>query len=166
MQYLIDGYNLLHAMGRLQARTGLEKARQRLLSLLHGAFGNESASVTVVFDAADPPAGATEVQDYRGIQVRFAVYQDQTDDLIELIIQRDSAPRQLTVVSDDHRLQKAGRRRHCPVMGCGIPGMARAPANSGPDSAAASPGQTEKPLPRGNRTLAARICRPGKRTRL
>jgi len=118
MQYLIDGYNLLHALGRLQTRTGLEKARLRLLALLHAAFGNESGHITVVFDAARPPAGATEVQDYRGIQVRFAVCQDQADDLIELIIKRDSTPRQLTIVSDDHRLQKAGRRRHCPVMGC------------------------------------------------
>lgn len=118
MQYLIDGYNLLHAMGRLQTRTGLEKARLRLLDRLQGAFGNESGNVTVVFDAAHPPPGATEVHDYRGIQVRFAVYQEQADDLIELIIKRDSTPRQLTVVSDDHRLQKAARRRRCQVSGC------------------------------------------------
>ena len=60
MHYLIDGYNLLHALGRLQTRTGLEKARLRLLSRLHTAFGNESVHVTVVFDAAHPPPGATK----------------------------------------------------------------------------------------------------------
>lgn len=118
MHYLIDGYNLLHAMGTLQARAGLEKARLRLLDRIHNGFGNESFRVTVVFDAAHPPAGAAEAQDHRGIQVRFAIRQEQADDLIELLIRRDSVPRRLTMVSDDHRLQKAARRRQCPVMGC------------------------------------------------
>lgn len=118
MQYLIDGYNLLHAMGRLQTHANLEKARLRLLNFLATAMGDESSRTIVVFDAAHPPSGATEVQDFHGIQVRFAVRQEEADDLIEQLIRRESAPRKLTVVSDDHRLQKAARRRECPVMGC------------------------------------------------
>ena len=53
--YLIDGYNLLYAMGVLGGPVGphgLEKARLRLLGLLHGSFAEESFTVTVVFDAA------------------------------------------------------------------------------------------------------------------
>jgi len=122
MLYLIDGYNLLHCMGVMQKRmgpTGLEKARLRLLGMLRGALGDDAAHVTVVFDAAHAPPGAVDVQDYHGIEVRFAVEHDQADDLIELLIRRASAPRQLTVVSDDHRLQRAARRRHCVSLGCG-----------------------------------------------
>ncbi|HEV3257429.1 MAG TPA: NYN domain-containing protein [Gemmataceae bacterium] len=121
MPYLIDGYNLLHAMGVLHGRLGpqgLEKARLRLLGLLRGSYGDEAPAVTVVFDAAGAPPGAAEEHDYHGLHVRYAVHQQQADDLIELLIQHDSAPRQLVVVSDDHRLQKAARHRHCPVMGC------------------------------------------------
>jgi uncharacterized protein len=121
MAYLIDGYNLLHAMGVLRGRVGpqgLEKARQRLLGLLLGALGAEASSATIVFDAAGAPAGAEDEQEYQGIHVRFAVHQEQADDLIEDLIHHDSAPKQLTVVSDDHRLQQAARRRHCPVLGC------------------------------------------------
>ena len=58
MFYLIDGYTLLYAMGVLRKRMGpdgLEKARQKLLGVLHGSFGDESANVTVDFDAARPP---------------------------------------------------------------------------------------------------------------
>src|SRR5262245_59949070 len=98
MLYLIDGYNLLHAMGVLRGRVGpqgLEKARGRLLCLLHGALGDESNHLTVVFDAAKAPAGAQEDQNYHGIQVRFAVSEFEADDLIEKLIRRASAPKQL-----------------------------------------------------------------------
>src|SRR5207244_9115063 len=120
--FLIDGYNLLYAMGVIRNRagpTGLQKARQRLLGLLHGAYGDEASQVTVVFDAAKAPAGAAEEEEYQGLQIRYAVHDAQADDLIEKLIQHHSAPRQLTVISDDHRIQQAARRRQCTVLGCG-----------------------------------------------
>src|SRR5262245_56721905 len=119
--YLIDGYNLLHAMGVLSGRVGpggLEKARERLLGLLAGGFGDEAGSVTVVFDAAKAPPHAPAEQKFRGVHVRFAVRQEEADDLIELLLREDSAPRRVTLVSDDHRLQQAARRRACRVQGC------------------------------------------------
>jgi uncharacterized protein len=85
---------------------------------LRGVFGSQTSQVIVVFDAAHAPPGAVEIQDYHGIQVRFAVHHEQADDLLELLIRQASAPRQLTVVSDDHRVQKAAQRRHCRVLGC------------------------------------------------
>ena len=121
MTYLIDGYNLLYAMGVLHGRTGptgLEKARLRLLGLLHAVFGAEAPNVTVVFDAAGAPAGATGEENWQGIHVRYAVREAEADDLIEALIAREANPRRLTVVSDDRRLQKAARRRHCAVLGC------------------------------------------------
>ncbi len=72
-----------------------------------------------MFDSHKTPPGATEVQNYRGIEVRFAIHEQEADDLIESLIHHDSAPRHLTVVSDDHRIQQAARRRHCTVLGCG-----------------------------------------------
>ncbi len=121
MPFLIDGYNLLYAMGVLRGRvgpTGLLKARTALLGLLRGGFGDNGAPVTVVFDAAHAPAGADNEHDYHGIKVRFATGQEQADDLIESLIGHDSAPRKLTVISDDHRIQQAAQRRHCTVLGC------------------------------------------------
>jgi hypothetical protein len=120
--YLIDGYNLLYALGVVRKQMGpgrLEAARLRLLGLLKAAHGDDAASVTVVFDAHNAPAGAAAEADYRGLRVRFAVGEAQADDLIEQLIRRASVPRRLTVVSDDHRIQKAARRRRCVVRGCG-----------------------------------------------
>lgn len=52
-----------------------------------------------------------------GITVLFAIG-EQADDLIERLIKSHAAPKKLTVVSDDHRIQQAGRRRGCPIAGC------------------------------------------------
>jgi len=121
MLYLIDGYNLLHAIGlaKQKGASGLEQARGRLLGQLHGALGDEaSRNVTVIFDAAKAPPGAESEQEYHGIQVRFAVGEYEADDLIERLIKQASVPKQLTVVSDDHRIQQAARRRRSGVLGC------------------------------------------------
>src|SRR5262249_1221140 len=96
----------------------LAKARLRLLGLLHEACGDDAAEVTVVFDAANAPRGAASEQDYQGLHVVFAVGRDEADDLIEDMIRKAATPRRLPVVSADHRLQQAGRRRNCAVLGC------------------------------------------------
>ena|SRR5579862_4707660 len=121
MLYLIDGYNLLHAMGVMRprmGRTGLERARGQLIGMLAGVYGADAKCVTVVFDAAAAPRDAEREQHHRGITVRFAVDEEEADDLIEQLIRKASVPKQITVVSDDHRIQQAAHRRRCVVMRC------------------------------------------------
>jgi hypothetical protein len=135
MQYLIDGYNLLYAVGLLNERAGpnaLHWARQRLLGLLHAALGDHSGAATVVFDSGPQAPDFPREQEIQGIHVRFSEHPDKADDLIAQLIRRSSTPRDLTVVSDDHEVQRAARRRHCPVAGCvdfmaGLGRLRRAP---------------------------------------
>src|SRR5437899_1443229 len=81
--YLIDGYNLLYALGLVTGKTAppgqLEQARARLLALLHHAFSADGPHVTVVFDAAAAPrrGDGDDVQHYHAIAVRFAVHHDE-----------------------------------------------------------------------------------------
>jgi predicted RNA-binding protein with PIN domain len=120
MRYLIDGYNLLHAMGLLRGKVGphgLEKARLALLGRLCGVYGRDSSAVTVVFDASRAPSDAAADEDYNGIHIRYAIDRE-ADEIIENLIQHEATPRLLTVVSDDHRIQQAARRRRCLVRGC------------------------------------------------
>jgi predicted RNA-binding protein with PIN domain len=161
--YLIDGYNLLFAMGvLLPGRTGpalLEKARLRLLGLLLGAHNDAPTAVTVVFDAKHAPAGAAPEIDYEGIHVSFAVHEDEADDLIEDLIRRASTPRKLTVVSNDHRIQQAARRRHCVVQGCGeymdwLAGKRGRPAAERPEESAKPAGVSREEAQRWLREFA------------
>jgi predicted RNA-binding protein with PIN domain len=122
MRFLIDGYNLLHALWPAEGRQLRPRAwprfRQRLLDRLRASHPADAEAVTVVFDAAREPHPDPPEADSRGIFVRFAVGYPSADDLIEELIRGDSAPSRLTVVSDDHRVRDAARRRGCTVTGC------------------------------------------------
>jgi predicted RNA-binding protein with PIN domain len=118
MSFLIDGYNLLHAMGLMSPRFGphgLAKARHSLIGLVAGALGDRAASVTVVFDAAEAPPDAPHAFDQRGVHVEFARKGEEADDVLERLIRLNSAPRQLAVVSNDRRIVQAARRRDCQI---------------------------------------------------
>jgi predicted RNA-binding protein with PIN domain len=118
--FLIDGYNLMHALGvqppRL-AEAGLQAARQRLLTYLAEQLGERSADATVIFDAVRAPARLDSESQHRGIQVRFARGVE-ADDVIEELIRRSAVPQQLAVVSNDLRLVRAAERRGCAALRC------------------------------------------------
>lgn len=115
MKLLIDGYNLLQAAGQFGTAAGigtLESARIALLDFLVAALSPADARRTViVFDAASSPPGRPSTIEHEGITVRFSRRKDTADDLIEEIIETVADPRHLTVVSSDHRVQRAARRR-------------------------------------------------------
>ncbi len=116
MSLLIDGYNLLHAAGLIGRRLGpggLERARGALLGLLAASLTPEEAARTiVVFDAGEEaPRDRPRSERWHGIQVQYSPPGEEADDVLERLIAADSAPRHLTVVSGDHRLQRAARRR-------------------------------------------------------
>jgi uncharacterized protein len=115
MPLIIDGYNLLHASGILGRGRGpghLERARNALLTILSESLPEkEIAKTIVVFDAADPPWGVARQTTYNGIRVLFASHHSDADSHIEELIKDDTAPRKLTVVSSDHRLHRAAKRR-------------------------------------------------------
>jgi len=115
MPLIIDGYNLLNATGIAGRGHGpgrLEQARQALLNtLVESLAPDEVPKTTVVFDASESPWGVQQQLNHRGISVYFAAKDEDADSLIERLIAAHSAPKRLTVVSSDHRLQRAAKRR-------------------------------------------------------
>lgn len=117
---LIDGYNLLHVTGlsgpeitRREIRAGaLERARHALLNFLAASLDErERQLTTVVFDSSNAPPGLPRESQHRGITVKYATGYESADELLEELIREASAPKRLTVVSSDHRVQRAARRR-------------------------------------------------------
>ena len=115
MRWLIDGYNMMHAGGRLGAklgREGFKRARRRYLDDLAGALGADRAGqTTVVFDASVHPGDFALDGNYRGLGVFFALGDENADARIEQLIAGHSNPRTLTVVSSDRRIRQAAARR-------------------------------------------------------
>jgi predicted RNA-binding protein with PIN domain len=120
MLLLIDGYNLLHATGiagRGSGPGGFERSRLALLNFLAASIDPvELMHTTVVFDAREAPWGLPRIVEHGGIAVRFAAKYESADDLIIELIQAASAPRRLVVVSSDHVIQRAARRRRAKAV--------------------------------------------------
>lgn len=120
LSLIIDGYNLIHAIGLLPAEANkrkyppgtLEEAREGLLRLLIRGLSAEAAhQTTVVFDALEPPEFLPDAYRQNGIRIQFARdYRDADELIIELIL-KHARGAHLTVVSSDHRIQAAARRR-------------------------------------------------------
>ena len=111
--YIIDGYNLIHALGMIQKNMeagGLERSRRMLLAFLAKAFGPDCPRVTVVFDAKQAPPRVSRQQVSHGLTVHFAPKDQSADDWIETLIEQHAEPRSLVVVSNDVRLQTAAQR--------------------------------------------------------
>lgn len=127
MLILIDGYNVIAPVAppAVGVSDWLHQERLRLLNRLADHLPAQLAQQTsVVFDAAGQhavdqrqwrghavSAGRGSRFRHRQIDVRFAVGYAEADDLIEELIRRHHSPKRLTVVSSDHRLQQAARRR-------------------------------------------------------
>ncbi|MCC6493837.1 MAG: NYN domain-containing protein [Pirellulales bacterium] len=112
MPLLIDGYNLLNVTGITGRRGDLHGSREALLRFLASAIEpNERPHTTIVFDAAEAPPGLPRVVALDEMTIRYAAEFATADELIEVLIAEDNSPRSLLVVSSDHRVQRAARRR-------------------------------------------------------
>lgn len=119
MRYVIDGYNLMYALGLVRrngGRAGWERARRIMLDWLADRLGSSAGNTTVIFDAQNTVGGMVE-ESHRGLKV----IRDRgrtADDLIEDMLNEERSPETLTVVSNDARVREAAVRRGCGVQRC------------------------------------------------
>ncbi|MGY8746552.1 MAG: NYN domain-containing protein [Pirellulales bacterium] len=113
---LIDGYNLIFQCGlegRSRTPVSLQRARRRLIGELKVGLAEPIRRRTaIVFDATRLPLGESQpTRTESGLTIIYAIDHEDADTLIELLIQKNSTPKKLIVVSSDHRLHKAASRR-------------------------------------------------------
>lgn len=108
MPLLIDCYNVLHAE-KPSALAGLSEASLcALLARSRWAAGG----VTVVCDGSPKPHSLKPGDPALGaVELIFSGADRSADDVIIALIDSDSAPRRLTVVSSDRAVRRAARRR-------------------------------------------------------
>jgi predicted RNA-binding protein with PIN domain len=119
MRYLIDGYNLLHALGLARKNAGRaawDRGRRLLLDWLADRHGPTASDVTIVFDAQNAAGGVVEER-HRGLRVIRAGGRT-ADDLIEDLVRDEPTPAALSVVSNDARVRDAAARAGCEVCRC------------------------------------------------
>ena len=120
MRLLIDGYNVLHQSGLLGKGSGgvwLERGRKKLLDLLRNSLDPTTLLAThVVFDAYSSSSITTEITSYQEIKVHFSLGYENADELIEKLIREHHAPKSLTVVSSDHRIQRCAKAHRCRIF--------------------------------------------------
>jgi predicted RNA-binding protein with PIN domain len=144
MPLLIDGYNLLYGagiVGQGRGPGGLERSRHALIRFVAAGLNDaDRATTTIVFDAAGAPPGLPSTIVSEGITIRFARGYADADELLEELVTADHAPRKLTVVSSDHRVQRAAKRRRAKAIDSDVwyEAMLRRRADAGNQARAAA----------------------------
>ncbi len=112
---IIDGYNLMHAAGYARPTYGpgdLQRCRERFLKHLQRLLTDEACGLcTVVFDAFNSRDDHQRKTQMGTLHVLYADPALDADTEIEQLLKTHSAPAQVLIVSSDHRLHKAARRR-------------------------------------------------------
>ena len=116
MNLIIDAYNLIFQCGLEGPKrnaASITKSRSRLIQILASLLSaQQRAQTTIVFDAKRLPPQESEIESRKqGIRVLFAVGYESADEMIEELITSHSHPKDLLVVSSDHRIQNAATRR-------------------------------------------------------
>jgi predicted RNA-binding protein with PIN domain len=111
MPILIDGYNLLRAVQKIQEQPDLTDAD--LCVVLCEYLRRTDDIGTIVFDGIGPP-NKEGLMGLQRLQVVFSGRNIEADTVIEQHIYDNSAPKRLIVVSSDRRIRIAAKRRKCP----------------------------------------------------
>ena len=108
MEYLVDGYNLLHAWDRdASGPDSLRDARIRLLEALAAFAERTGARVTAVFDGTDLPY--PDRGTHKGVKVLFSRTPEDADRLIAGRLERTHHARDTRVVSSDNAVRRQAR---------------------------------------------------------
>jgi predicted RNA-binding protein with PIN domain len=113
---LIDGYNLLYALGFIQpgnrTKRGLEKARDKLIDAIAKRIPPAvRRSTWIIFDSADAPKNLPDTLVKHEMRVFFSRDWLSADEMLQAWISEHSSPKTLVVISSDHAVQRRASAR-------------------------------------------------------
>ena len=121
MRFLIDGYNLMHAVGYVvpkSTESQFHLARLRFLDWLADEVTRVGlkTQLRIVFDAQHSKKNLGSSA-HRGLVVQFS-FRETADDLIETLLHLETKAADMTLVSNDTRLHQAAKRAGCKIVAC------------------------------------------------
>ena len=108
MNYLVDGNNVMHAVGEVWKDVG----RVGLCRLLGTFIDVTGDSVCLVLDGSPPPHGVELQMAHPHLRVLYGLDRS-ADEVLEELIRHEPTPSRLIVVSTDHVIRQAARHRRC-----------------------------------------------------
>lgn len=116
MPVVIDGYNLYHFARGVYLEDGIDLSISAFCGLVEEWSAQSRQKVLMVFDGNAPPGMRQTQKQFGIIGVEYTGQWMDADTFIENCIQKNTAPKLLTVVSSDLRIRKTAARRHCRVV--------------------------------------------------
>jgi predicted RNA-binding protein with PIN domain len=113
MPILIDGHNLLHAVKAMTEGETFDEAQ--LCGLISGYLRQTKQRGEIIFDGRGP-LDKSGLAGTDNLEILFSGSSDDADSIIEDRIRASTAPKHLTVISNDHRLIKAAEARKAVVI--------------------------------------------------
>ena len=116
--FIIDGYNLLHAVLNTEEARGAIKDVE-LCRIVGRYLKLAGRSGEMIFDGTGPH-DKSGFDGISNLEVIFTGLGSDADTVIEDKISASTAPKRLTVVSSDRRLRKAAHARKCGSLKSGV----------------------------------------------
>lgn len=114
---IIDGYNLLGALGTTSAAIGSEDAREDLLRRLASYRQQRGHAITVIFDGWQQGMGAEHREFRSGLEVIYSRRGERADQVIQRLAR--GYGRDCAVVSSDREVSDFARRQGAFTIGAG-----------------------------------------------
>lgn len=108
MPVIIDGYNLLRSVQKIEEYQSLDEAS--LCRIISEYLVRVRAYGQIIFDGTGP-RDKSELSGIDNIEVYFSGVDLEADDIIEEKIEEYSAPKNMVVVSTDRRIRAAATKR-------------------------------------------------------
>ncbi|QNN23763.1 hypothetical protein HED60_16295 [Planctomycetales bacterium ZRK34] len=114
MALILDAYNVLHCTHVLPLRYASINTLQLAAMLDRCNF--DRGRMVIVCDGRPKPDELDPRIDVGRVEIIHSGAATDADTIIEQLIETETGPRDLTVVSNDHRIQRAARRRRATAM--------------------------------------------------
>ena len=162
--YIVDGYNVLHALFPGMRREELEDRRRWLADQLAGFAALRGADVSLVFDAHFQPRSACERLAGTRVEICFAGGSQSADEVIARRIADEPADAAIVVVSADYEVQRTATRAGVRRMTPRELGVEMGVSHGGPapeKTSAGAPATLEDKIDLETRRKLERLRRPG-----